>query len=160
MKIITLFLPLFLAFGQLLAQAGKTISGQVVDSGTGKYIEFASVSVSDLNGSLMAGKLTDTDGRFSLSGLSQGDYNISISFVGYESYITRLLLGELNNNYDLGRINLAPRATDVGSVTVTAQRSEISAEMGRKVYSLDNLITQSGGSVLDAMKSMPGVTVD
>jgi len=144
----------------LTAQETNTISGQVIDESTGEPIEFASVSVSATTGELISGNITSGAGRFEIRGIANGEYLLGVSFVGYGSFTQSLLLGELNNNYDLGRIYLTEMITELQSVEVTATRSVIAEDLDRKSYSLDNLLTQSGGSILDAMKTMPGVTVD
>ena len=80
--------------------------------------------------------------------------------MGFEEYTQALLIGELNTNFDLGNIHLYASAAALEEVSIAAQKSVISAEMDRKTYSAEDMLAQSGGSVLDAMKTMPGVTVD
>ena len=41
----------------------------------------------------ITGGLTDNEGRFSISGLTDGNYIITCSFVGYESTDIPLLIG-------------------------------------------------------------------
>lgn len=80
--------------------------------------------------------------------------------MGYEEKQTELLIGELNQHFDLGRIMLHPLAESIEEVTVSAMRSEISPDLEKKSYRMEDVIAQSGGSVLEAMKILPGVTVD
>ena len=45
-------------------------------------------------------------------------------------------------------------------MTIEAKREIRSADLDKKTFNLDDNITQSSGSVLDAMKTMPGGMVD
>ena len=44
-------------------------------------------------------------------------------------------------------------------VTVTAKAADLSSKLDKKTYSLSDNISQSGGSVLQTMQNLPGVTV-
>ncbi len=44
------------------------------------------------------GDLTDSSGRFEISGLSNGNYNVIVSFVGYETQIYPISVNEKNDN--------------------------------------------------------------
>ena len=45
-------------------------------------------------------------------------------------------------------------------VTVSGQKSIVDASLDKKTFSISDNIAQSGGTVMDVMKTMPGVTVD
>ncbi|MBN2481795.1 MAG: hypothetical protein JXB19_08650 [Bacteroidales bacterium] len=69
-------------------------------------------------------------------------------------------MGEINNIFDLGRIDLEPSSSELDAVVVEAKKAVISADLDRKTYNIEDNLVQSGGSVLDAMKGLPGITVD
>ena len=79
---------------------------------------------------------------------------------GYQTSEISLLIGELNTNFDLGRITLSPSTEQLNEVTIQAKREIVSADLDKKTFNIEDNIAQSGGSVLDAMKAMPGITVD
>jgi outer membrane receptor protein involved in Fe transport len=138
-----------------------TISGRVTEGDTDNPMAFATATINEINaGTLISGGVCDEQGRFELIGSFQGEYIIHISFVGFEEHTQKLLVGELNENFDLGNIRLYPSSESLEEVTVSAQKLAISSEMDKKTYSAEDMVAQSGGSVLDAMKTMPGVTVD
>ncbi len=142
------------------AQETASISGRIFDSKTGEVLPYTSVAIkAKPTGELLSGAVTNNEGRFEILGLSPGEYIIQISFVGYETYQEEILVGELNTIFDLGKIEINPEIEQLDEATVTAQKSEISADMEMKTYDLSDNIAQSGGSVMDAMKTMPGVTV-
>ena len=69
-----------------------------------------------------------------------------------------LLVSEINPSYDLGEIRLG-RLGDLDGVTVTVDAIR-AAGIDTQVFRLNEGAAQSTGSVLDAMRSLPGVTVD
>ena len=138
-----------------------TISGKVLEADTEVPLGFATATLSKIaSGALVSGAVCDEEGRFAFIGLFQGEYNVSVNFVGYEEHTQKLLVGELNENFDLGNIRLYPLAESLEEVRIFAQKSAISSEMDKKTYRAEDMLAQAGGSVLDAMKTMPGVTVD
>lgn len=137
------------------------VSGKVTDASTGLPLEFSTVSLSEAaSGTLISGAVCNSDGRFEISGELKGEYVVRFSYVGFESHSQDLLIGELNDIFDLGTIRLLPALETIEELTVKGRLSTVSNELDRKTFSMDDMVAQSGGSVLDAMKTMPGVTVD
>lgn len=156
-----LFLTLIILCSISLSAQEIAISGRVTEGDTEVPLEFATATISEkASGTLVSGAVCDREGRFTFRGMFQGEYVISVSFVGYEEHTQELLVGELNQNFDLGNIRLNALAESLEEVSVTARKNSISSEMDRKTYSAEDMLAQSGGSVLDAMKTMPGVSVD
>lgn len=56
-------------------------------------------------------------------------------------------------------IELEENIAALKKVQVTAQQTGISNRMDRKVYSVEDNITQAGGSVLQSLQNLPGITV-
>lgn len=138
-----------------------SVSGRVTEAGTELPLAFATATLyKSLSDTLVSGAVCNEEGRFALIGMFQGEYTVSISYVGFEEHRQNLLVGELNENFDLGNIRLQPSSESLEEVSVSAQKSLVSSEMDRFTFDAEDMIAQSGGSVLDAMKTMPGVTVD
>lgn len=137
------------------------ISGKVTDGDSGEPLEYSTVTLTEVtSGLLISGAVSDADGRFRIAGEFKGEYVISISFIGFAQYSQDILIGDLNEIFDLGVMDLFPLSEELEEVSISAQSSTLSQELDKKTFSLDDMVAQSGGSVLDAMKTMPGVTVD
>jgi outer membrane receptor protein involved in Fe transport len=140
------------------AQQDTTVAGRVVDARSGEPLPFATVTVTrDEQG--VAGAIADEQGRFVIAGLPRGDYVVTAVLVGYASADTPLLIGERNDHYNLGDVALRTSAAG-DEILVTAQRQILEANLDRRVFDLDRSFAQATGSVLDAMRGLPGVTVD
>ena len=152
---------LILCVGSLFAQESITISGQLFDGETKAPLSFANVAVHNLDdNALVTGAMTDEDGRFNISGIGIGSYKLYFSFIGYSTVERTLVAGGLNTVFDLGRIELVPSSEALEEVEVVGEQAVTNAELSKKSFSLEDNIAQSGGSVMDAMKTLPGVTFD
>ena len=159
-KLIPLFCILFLHL-TVWGQQTATLSGKVIDPETNTGLPLASVILQDESGQKnLSGSLTDQAGIFSISGINPGNFNIQISFPDYETIQIPVLIGENNQYYDLGRIELMVKDIQLDEVVIEARQAAISADLDKQSYQMDDQIAQSGGSVLDAMKNLPGVNVD
>ena len=102
-------LTLLLVPAATLGQEGTTtLSGRVLDVTDGSPVGFASVLVENADsGETLTGTLTGEDGRFLVQGLAPAEYTIWTSFPGFHTAQADVLVGELNQSYDLGDIPLA-----------------------------------------------------
>ncbi len=156
---ILLFTIIFITSLKVYSQPNATISGQVIDKETKEAIPFATIAIL-LNQNIINGTLSKEDGFFALNGIETGNYNIQVSFLGYNTFQSDILIGTLNRFYDIGKVELQVSPTQLGEVTINEEISEIAGGLDKKSYSMNNNIAQSGGSVMDAMKAMPGVSFD
>ena len=144
-----------------LAQDGTaTVSGRMLDVTDGSPVAFVSVVVENTeSGEQVTGALTGEDGRFLFQGLAPATYTIGTSFPGFYPVAIELFVGELNQIFDLGDIRLERLEAFAEQVTVTAEAIR-AAGIDTQVFRLDEGPAQSTGSLLDAMRNLPGVTVD
>jgi hypothetical protein len=157
--VLTLVLLLVLLPTPLPAQQGATVSGRAVDAANGSPIALATVVVKNAeSGDTLSGILAGENGRFRLQGLRPGRYTIHVRFPGFQPSESNVLVSELNPSYDLGDIRMV-RVVSVEEVRVTASAIR-AAGIDTKVYRIGDGASQSTGSLLDALKNLPGVTVD
>lgn len=156
-------LLLYILFCPILCIAQETIviSGQLLDSESQEPLSFANVALHELeDNTLITGAITNEEGRFEILELPIGKYRLYFSFLGYKTAERTLISGGLNTIFDLGKISLNPSAENLEGVEIVGQQATTNADLNKKSFDLDNNIAQSGGSVLDAMKTLPGVTFD
>jgi hypothetical protein len=123
-------------------------------------VRYASVIVQDsATGVSLSGALTGEDGRFVVQGLAPGQYQVRVTFPGFYEAEADVLVSPLNTTYDLGDIRLPRLENYKEDVTVTADGIRL-AGLDTQVFKLGEGPAQSTGTILDALKNVPGVTVD
>lgn len=142
------------------AQSGKaTLSGSLRDAGSKSPLSFANITLKIATDSAFtAGTISGEDGRFSLPDIKSGNYVLTVSIAGYLSKVQPVLVGQLSNFLDLGNIELEQDSRILSEVTVSGKQETISSKMDKKTFTVADNISQAGGSVLEAMKNLPGVT--
>lgn len=65
------------------AQSGGTIKGKMIDKSTNEPLPFANIVVFK-GGAQVGGTMTDMDGKYTISALTPGTYEIQASYVGYQ----------------------------------------------------------------------------
>lgn len=155
-----IFIGLF--FYNLVSFAQEIIiSGKIVDQQNQEVLPFSTISLIEKESEkLITGAVSDGEGRFEISGDLKGKYLLKVSFIGFKEFTKDVLIGELNTYFDIGTVQLIPTSEQMDEVSIKAKKATISSGMESKSFSMDENIAQSGGSVLDAMKAMPGVSVD
>lgn len=137
------------------------LTGVVVDSTTGKPVEFASVAlVNAQTKKPIDGAVADDKGRFTLSKLPQGDFQLLISFVGYRNKTVSSVKLDRRGDVALGTVKLAPDVRTLSEVQVVGQQSLVEEKVDRIVYNADKDLTAKGGDATDVMRKVPLLSVD
>lgn len=157
-----LFILFSLTSAICLAQSKNvTVSGLVKDKLSQEPVGYVNVVLfAEKDSTFVSGTVSADNGRFSISGVSPGNYFLALSFVGYTTKRQSLYVGTLTNFLDLSTIELVEDSKVLGEVVVTAEMEAVSGELNKQTYTLSDNISQQGGSVLQAMQNLPGVTVD
>lgn len=158
MKKIISYVFLFLFTTYVAYSQYATLSGKIFDSVTKKALPYANISLND-NSKTIAGVISDNKGMFVLKGIPEGKFIVEVSFLGYETKQVSILVGKLNNNYDLGRIELKELTTALDEVTVQAKKAIVSSGLEKKTFDISENISNTGGSVLESLRNLPGVTI-
>lgn len=161
MKVILSFLFITVTTVGGLAQGAISISGRLFDMDTHDGLPFVSVALVAVGEEeILNGTVTDEEGRFTLKTNRRGNFIISYSYLGYETVKTPILIGQKNNIYDIGKVFLKELTTQLQEITVTAERATVDASLSRKSFDMDDQVAQMGGSVADAMRALPGISID
>jgi iron complex outermembrane recepter protein len=164
------------SFNILLAQNyAKTIQFNTIDpleslvTGTltdekGAPIPFAATRVfknsNGTTGALITGVQTDDSGNFMLKGLPIGNYELKCSAIGMSEKTLLIDITAENPIKKLGMITLTTASTQLNGLEIKEKRSETEYKSDRKVFNIESSLTAAGGSAIDAIKNVSGVTVD
>ncbi len=144
------------------AQVNKvTLSGIIKKTADKSILPFVNITLNkSTDSSFVTGTITNEEGRFSIAEIKPGDYFLQISFAGYMSNIQPILVGSLSQFLDIGTVELKEDIKLLQTVTVSSKQEELNDKMDKKTFSVAANISQSGGSVLQALKNLPGVTTN
>ncbi|RYE27243.1 MAG: carboxypeptidase regulatory-like domain-containing protein, partial [Sphingobacteriaceae bacterium] len=141
--------------------AAAAITGTVVDSASGKPVDYSTISVlNQQSGKVVSGTLADANGKFSIGKLEAGVYQVKISFIGYENKIISNLKIADGASLKLGKILLHAQTKSLKEVQITGKKDLIEEKIDRTVYNAENDLTTRGGDATDVMKRVPMVSVD
>ena len=157
--ILTLFTQLFI-FSISYAQTNVTVSGTIKDKNTKSVLPFVNVVLkAEKDSSFVSGTVTNEEGRFSLSKVKSGNYFLEVSYIGYTRKRQSLFVGNLTEFLDIKSIELEEKSSSLQELVIKGKTEEISEKLDKKTFTLKDNISQSGGSVLQAMQNLPSVTV-
>jgi hypothetical protein len=141
------------------AQTG-VIKGRVVDAQSDEDIPFANIAlISD--GEIISGSVTDGQGSFKIDNIKEGNYIVSVSFLGYQAKeIDDVSISSNVRTVNLDDIKLLASSVDIEGVEVKAMAQTANTKIDRKTYRAEDFATASGGTAVDVLDKLPAVSVD
>jgi outer membrane receptor protein involved in Fe transport len=138
------------------------ISGTVIDAESNAPVEFATIALFDAAAAkVVNGAVADAKGKFLISKIADGTYNVVVSFIGYEDQkINNIKLEGKNNHVNLGVIKLSTGTKVLGEVVVEGKKDLIEERVDRTIYNAENDATARGGDATDVLKRVPLLSVD
>ena len=145
------------SFGQ---NKGVTISGLIKGKADLSALSYVNVVLkTEKDSAFVTGTVTNEEGRFTLSNIKPNNYYFEISFIGYATKKQSIYVGSLSDFLDIATIELEELITPLDEVVVSAKQDDVGSKMEKKTFMVEDNISQSGGSVLQTMQNLPGVTV-
>src|SRR6056300_1249838 len=114
------------------------ITGKIIEDKTEDVVPYAAVAIyNKSDSSIVTGTISDDNGLFIFETISQGDYYLKISFMGFiEQIIDPIVFDNSTKNIDLGTIYLKPNLEALSEVVVTSKRKAIKNTIDRQVLSV------------------------
>jgi len=158
-KLTSFLLTTFLAL-QLTAQSGKIV-GTITDGEYNEPMAFANVLIKNTT----TGTTSDFDGKYQLE-ISEGNYTIVFSYIGYQSVEISDVTVEANSEV-LVDVTLNTNSLETVIITTTVRKNTESAVLDlqkKSITLLDGLSAQGikssgAGNIASAVKSVPGVSI-
>jgi hypothetical protein len=161
--------------------------GKLVDSKSGKAVEFASVQLvqnkfdtasKSRKDVVIAGMLTKANGEFSLENLPLfAQYKLKATAIGFTTLEQKVgfdlkmpaggtggggdmssMLGMIDK--DLGNIKMELNEKVLENVTVNSSAPGLKLGIDRKVFNVDKNLVSAGGTAVDVMRNVPSLNVD
>lgn len=159
-----LLFPTFAISSMMTAQtASVTVSGKATNNDKAALPYASIILKKEKDSAFVAGTITNEEGRFSITGIKPDHYLMETSVAGYNRQILPVFIGSLSEFLEIPLIELERKKeqeTKIEEVVVSgSKKNEINSQLDKKTYSVADNISQSGGSVLQSMQNLPGITV-
>ncbi len=157
--LIAVVIGLGLGYGTQAQQTGVTISGMVKSKTDKTVLPYVNLVLKTADkGTFVVGTVSNEEGRFTFSGIKSGNYKLDISYTGFSTKTEPVLVGSLSAFLDLGTIEIVEDPGQLQGVVVVARQEAVSNKLDKKNFSVADNISQSGGSVLQALRNLPGIS--
>ncbi len=155
-----IILCLLLISLELLAQKSSVnVSGTIKAKASEEAMAFVNVQLTkEVDSSFVAGTISVDNGLFTITNVKPGEYLLKLSYIGYKNKSLPLFIGSNSEYIDLGVILMEENTQQLNSVVITAKQDAVIGTMDKKTYKLDEAVSQSGGSIMQSMNNLPGVT--
>jgi hypothetical protein len=138
----------------------QIITGTVVEMENHQPVAFANVALLDSSGTILLGGCAGNyEGIFSLQNVNTGNYKISISAIGFDTFSEDIYMngdGALN----MGLVRLAPNNLLMDDVTVIANRIKATASTGKTTFFVSKMMQEASNSGTDILRLVPGISMD
>lgn len=132
-----------------------SVKGKIQESGSNNTIPYANILLLNVNdSSQIDGMISDIEGTFEINKVKEGEYLLKVQYLGYNNFFKTL---QVNQNLDLGVINLREEATNLQEVTVAARRATSQQKSDTTQYNADAFKTMRDASAQTLIEKLPGV---
>ena len=140
------------------ALAQNKVTGTIVEESNNKAIPFVNVGLfRQADSAFVSGAASDDKGKFKLQAVPNGDYRLTVSAIGFQTFEQELTV---KGNQDLGQLKLKEGSTKLSEVTITEKRPMFAVEGEKTMYNVAEDPSIQTGTASDALQNAPGVEVD
>lgn len=140
------------------AQQHFSVSGTVIDTQNHRSLSEATITLVQAKDSILKGfARTNTQGDFSVTLDSPGNYFILISYPGFAEYIDVI---SVKGKENLSNIPLASKVQALQEFVFRARASAMRINGDTTEYNADSFSVRQGATVEDLLKKLPGLQVD
>ena len=137
------------------------ISGRVIDSSSGKPLEYATITLFlQGNKKPVNGTTSNISGQFAIRDLANGDYDVVVEFIGYQPYKFHAVISPQSLSLSLKTVSLIKKNNLLQTVTVSIPPKIIENKIDKIVFNAEQDLTSQGGVATDVLKKVPQVSVD
>ncbi len=138
-----------------------SISGKIIDSKTGKPLEYASISLTNTSlGKIIEGTITDAKGRFYMNKIRSGKYQLSVSYLGYDIQNIDFELTKKKPDIKLANILLITNTEMLSEVNIESEKVIYETRIDKIVYNAEHDLNDSENDATDVLRKAPLLSVD
>ena len=137
------------------------VKGKILDRQKSEPLGFVNIKVTEQGSDKFAGGgITDAGGNFNVTGLKDGKYTLTLTFMGYKDVTRQFEITPTKRDVQFKLLYMAEDAKQLNEVTVTGQRATMKLEVDRKSFDVGQLISNAGQSASDVLDNVPSIEVD
>lgn len=137
------------------------VKGKILDRQKSEPLGFVNIKVTEQGSDKFAGGgITDAGGNFNVTGLKDGKYTMTLTFMGYKDVTRQFEITPAKREVQFKLLYMAEDAKQLNEVTVTGQRATMKLEVDRKSFDVGQLISNAGQSASDVLDNVPSIEVD
>lgn len=143
---------------QSLAQLAS-VNGIVKNEADNVPIGYATIVAKQTGKDKVYGTRSKENGSYTLKDLPAGEFEVTISSIGYQSKTIPINLTE-GETKNLGITLLQSNNKQLNDVVVKGEKSAMELGIDKKTFNVDKNITAAGGTAADILNNVPSVNVD
>ena len=137
------------------------VKGKILDRQKSEPLGFVNIKVTEQGSDkFVGGGITDAGGNFNVSGLKDGKYTLTLTFMGYKDVTRQFEITPAKREVQFKLLYMAEDAKQLNEVTVTGQRATMKLEVDRKSFDVGQLISNAGQAASDVLDNIPSIEVD
>ncbi len=139
-----------------------SIQATIIDKTTKQAMEYASITLfKKADSTIVDGTLTNEKGLFIIKNIPNGDYILSIDFIGFtKKTILNIKITKDNSNIKLKTIELESSSTNLDEVVIEGKQNKIEYRLDKKIINVGKDMDAMSGSATDVLENTPSVEVD
>lgn len=148
-------------FGNKNSSIKGNITGELIDSLTNVPVSYATVVIKKSGSDKeVNGVLSEDNGKFKLTEVPLGKYDVYISFLGYNEKVLFAELTPEKPDYNFKEIYLIPANYLLDAVEITDQRSLVENKADKIVFNAEQDASIAGGDATEVLRKVPMLSVD
>ncbi len=152
---------LLLAAAACSAYAQKfSVRGTVTDTLKAALPSATVMVLNPSDSSLVNFGVTNAAGVFEVKNLARGQYQLKITFVGYQSIVKSFGPPETGASTELGILRMEPLTKELDEVVIKAEKAPVTIKKDTIEFNAGSFAVKANANVEDLIKKMPGMEVD
>jgi hypothetical protein len=160
-KKLCIFLILLFSVNISFSQISFQINGELIDSSSNMPLQYASVMLVNHNDVIIAGTITKDNGKFNFSIKNESEnIFLLVKNIGYLDKKIDLTFNVEQARIDLGKIYISRDEIQLKGIVFDGTQNYIEKQIDRKVFNISTNKLANARTILDLLRSLPGVIVD
>lgn len=135
----------------------QSIQGFVIDE-EGNPLPFATLQLLKSDSSTHKVETTKADGSFRFVNLTERNYRLIISFIGYKD--VEKIIDLQKDKGIVGKVRMQAASTELGEVTISAEKPMIQVEPDKTVFNVSKNLSTTGDDGVELLRKAPGLQID